>query len=64
MLEWTQSNNGKTFKGLVHHTDAEREWAYGPDSKIGTFSNSLMDEAKSNGWTVVDMKNDWKVIYL
>ena len=63
MLEWTQSNTGKTFKGLVHHTDAEREWAYGPDSKIGTFSNSLMEEANSNDWTVVDMKNDWKVIY-
>jgi len=63
MLEWTQSNTGKTFKGLVHHTDAEREWAYGPDSKIGTFSNSLMEEANSNSWTVVDMKNDWKVIY-
>ena len=63
MLEWTQSNTGKTFKGLVHHTDGEREWAYGPDSKIGTFSNSLMEEANSNDWTVVDMKNDWKVIY-
>ncbi|MCW9066650.1 MAG: hypothetical protein OQJ78_10165, partial [Ignavibacteriaceae bacterium] len=63
MLEWTQSNTGKTFKGLVHHTDEEREWAYGPDSKIGTFSNSLMEEANSNDWTVVDMKNDWKVIY-
>ncbi len=63
MLEWTQSNTGRTFQGLVHHTDVEREWAYGPDSKIGTFSNSLMDEAKSNDWTVVDMKNDWKVIY-
>jgi len=64
MLEWTQSNKGKTFQGLVHHTDAEREWAYGPESHIGTFSNSLMDEAKSKDWTVVDMKNDWKVIYL
>jgi len=59
----TQSNTGKTFKGLVHHTDAAREWAYGQDSKIGTFSNSLMDEAKSKEWTVVDMKNDWNEIY-
>jgi len=63
MLEWTQGNTGRTFQGLVHHTDAVREWAYGPDSKIGTFSNSLMDEAKSKDWTIVDMKNDWKVIY-
>lgn len=63
MLEWTQSNAGKTFQGLVHHTDAAREWAYGPDSKIGTFSNSLMNEADSSEWNVVDMKNDWKVIY-
>ncbi len=63
MLEWTQGNKGKTFKGLIHHTDAEREWDYDADSKIGTFSNSLMEEAKSNGWTVVDMKNDWGMIY-
>jgi hypothetical protein len=63
MLEWTQSNTGKTFQGLVLHTVAEREWAYGPYPKIGNFSNSLMEEANSNIWTVVDMKNDWKVIY-
>ncbi len=49
--------------GLVHHTDAEREYAYGPDSKVGTFSDALLAEATGKGWTVVDMKNDWKVIF-
>lgn len=63
MLQWTQGNTGKTFQGLIHHTDAEREWAYGPDSKVGTFSNSLMKEADSSGWNVVNMKTDWKVIF-
>jgi hypothetical protein len=63
MLEWTQSNIGKTFQGLVHHTDSIREWAYGADSKIGTFSESLMKEADSSGWHVVNMKTDWKVIF-
>lgn len=64
MLEWTQSHPGKTFQGLVHHTDAAREWAYGADSKIGTFSDSLMVEAKSSGWHIVDMKNDWNRIFV
>lgn len=49
--------------GLVHHSDGEREWAYGPRSKVGTFSDALMAEARESGWIVVDMKNDWKVIY-
>lgn len=63
MLEWTQSGKGKRFMLLVHHDDAEREYAYGPDSKVGTFSNALMSEAKANGWQVVSMKNDWKQIF-
>ena len=49
--------------GLVHHDDAEREWAYGADSKIGTFTDALMAEAKENSWTVVSMKEDWKTIF-
>ena len=49
--------------GLVHHDDAEREWAYGADWKIGTLSDALMAEAKENGWTVVSMKDDWKTIF-
>ena len=63
MLEWTAACKRLCFMGLVHHTDAVREYAYGPDSKVGTFSNALMEEATSRGWTVVDMKNDWKVIF-
>lgn len=63
MLEWTQGQKGPTLEYLVHHDDPVREYAYGPDSKIGTFSNALMDEAKKQGWTVISMKNDWKVIF-
>ena len=48
---------------LVHHDDAVREFAYGAESKIGTFSDALMTEAKKNDWTVISMKNDWKVIF-
>ncbi len=48
--------------GLVHHTDAEREWAYDRESKIGKLDKAL-DEATSKGWTVVDMKNDWKTVF-
>jgi hypothetical protein len=46
----------------VHHTDAEREWAYDRKSKIGTLDKAW-DEATARGWTIVDMKRDWKVIY-
>ncbi len=60
MLEWTQAGNGARLMMLVHHDDAKREWAYGPESKIGTFSDALMAEAKQQGWTVISMKNDWK----
>ena len=53
---------------LVLHDDEEREYAYGPanglpDSKVGTFSQALYDEAKSKHWTVISMKNDWKRIF-
>jgi hypothetical protein len=63
MLEWTQAGGGARLAVLVHHDDAEREFAYGPDSKIGTFSDSLMDEAKKRGWIVVSMKRDWKRVF-
>lgn len=63
MLEWTQAGDGARLMVLVHHDDAKREWAYGPESKIGTFSDALMAEANQQGWTVVSMKNDWKKIY-
>jgi hypothetical protein len=48
--------------GLVHHTDAEREWAYDRQSHIGTLDKAL-DEALVKGWTVVNMKQDWKTIF-
>jgi hypothetical protein len=63
MLEWTQGGGRARLVVLVHHDDAAREWAYGPKSKIGTFSDSLMAEASKQGWTVVSMKNDWKKIF-
>ena len=63
MLEWTQAAGGARLMMLVHHDDAVREFAYGTESKIGTFSDALMTEAKKNGWTVISMKNDWKVVF-
>ncbi|WP_200873906.1 HAD family hydrolase [Dyella japonica] len=62
MLEWTMSGDGARFAGLVHHTDADREYAYDRQSKVGTLDKAL-DEAGAKGWTVVDMKKEWKVIY-
>jgi hypothetical protein len=63
MLEWTQAGDGARLMMLVHHDDAKREWAYGAESKIGTFSDSLMAEANKSGWTVISMKDDWKRIF-
>lgn len=63
MLEWTQAGNGARLMMLVHHDDAKREWAYGPESKIGTFSDALMAEANQQGWTLISMKNDWKKVF-
>jgi phosphoglycolate phosphatase-like HAD superfamily hydrolase len=62
MLEWTGACGRLCFMGLVHHTDAEREYAYDRDSKVGKLDKAL-DEATAKGWTVVDMKNDWKTIF-
>ena len=62
MLEWTTAGKGARFGLIVHHTDAEREWAYDRESHIGTLNKGL-DDAKSKGWLLVDMKTDWKVIY-
>ena len=47
----------------MHHHDAGREWAYGAESKIGPFSDTLMVEVKKMGWTMISMKTDWKVIF-
>jgi hypothetical protein len=62
MLEWTTSGAGPRFGLIVHHTDAEREWAYDRTSHVGRLARAL-DEAPKRGWIVVDMKQDWKVIY-
>jgi phosphoglycolate phosphatase-like HAD superfamily hydrolase len=68
MLEWTGAGAGARLKMLVLHDDAAREYAYGPaqglpDSKVGTFTQPLYDEAKKDGWTVISMKNDWRRIF-
>src|SRR6478609_9243037 len=68
MLEYTGAGAGARLKMLVLHDDAAREYAYGPaqglpDTKVGTFTPALYDEAKKNGWTVISMKNDWKRIF-
>lgn len=68
MLEYTKAGDGTRLAMLVLHDDAEREYAYGPaqglpDSKVGTFTQGLYDEATKNGWTVISMKKDWKVIF-
>jgi phosphoglycolate phosphatase-like HAD superfamily hydrolase len=68
MLEWTGAGDGARLMMLVLHDDAEREYAYGPanglpDTKVGTFSQALYDEAKTKGWTVISMKNDWKTVF-
>lgn len=63
MLEYTGAGNNARLMMLVHHDDAKREYAYGAKSKIGTFSDALMDEAKDKGWIVISMKDDWKTIF-
>ena len=62
MLQWTASGEGSRFMLYLHHTDGEREWAYDRESHIGRLDKGL-DEAREKGWTVIDMKEDWKVIY-
>jgi phosphoglycolate phosphatase-like HAD superfamily hydrolase len=62
MLEWTAAGSGARFMGLVHHTDAAREWAYDRQSKVGRLDKAL-DEALARHWTVVDMKAEWRRIY-
>jgi phosphoglycolate phosphatase-like HAD superfamily hydrolase len=68
MLEYTGAGDDARLMMLVLHDDAQREYAYGPaqglpDTKVGTFTQALYDEAKKDGWTVVSMKNDWKRIF-
>ena len=68
MLEYAGAGDGARLSMLVLHDDAKREYAYGPatglpDSKIGTLTQALYDEAKQKGWTVISMKDDWKKIF-
>ena len=68
MLEYAKAGSGARLSMLLLHDDAAREYAYGPaqglpESKVGTFTQQLYDEAKSGGWTVISMKNDWKRIF-
>jgi phosphoglycolate phosphatase-like HAD superfamily hydrolase len=68
MLEYTGAGDGARLVMLVLHDDAQREYAYGPaqglpDTKVGTFTQALYDEAKKDGWTIISMKNDWKRIF-
>jgi len=62
MLQWTTAGEGPRFGLIVHHTDAEREWAYDRQSSIGHLDKAL-DQAAQRGWTVVSMKTDWKRIF-
>ena len=62
MLQWTNSGEGKRLMVIVHHTDADREWAYDKDSHVGKLDKAL-EEASQHNWTVVDMKKDWKIVY-
>ena len=68
MLEYTQAGNGPRLAMLVLHDDAEREYAYGParglpETRVGTFTQALYDEAKSKGWTAISMKDDWREVF-
>jgi hypothetical protein len=68
MLEFTQGNTAARLMMLVLHDDAAREYAYGParglpDTKIGTFPQTLYDEATTQGWNVISMKQDWKRLF-
>jgi phosphoglycolate phosphatase-like HAD superfamily hydrolase len=68
MLEYTGAGDGARLMMLLLHDDEKREYAYGPavglpDSRVGTFTQALYDEAKKNNWTVISMKSDWKRIF-
>jgi hypothetical protein len=62
MFQWTAAGKGPRFIGLIHHTDEKREWAYDRESLVGKLDKAL-DEARQKNWTIVDMKNDWRIVY-
>jgi hypothetical protein len=64
MLEYTKAGDGERLAMIILHDDAEREYAYGPaqglpDTRVGTFTQALYEEAKSKGWVIISIKNDW-----
>jgi phosphoglycolate phosphatase-like HAD superfamily hydrolase len=68
MLEYTGAGDGARLMMLVLHDDAQREYAYGPaiglpETKVGTFTQALYDQAKKDGWTIISIKNDWKRVF-
>ena len=68
MLAYTGAGDGARLMMLVLHDDAQREYAYGPaeglaDTKVGTFTQALYDEAKKSNWPIISMKKDWKRIF-
>jgi phosphoserine phosphatase len=62
MLEYVTHGDGPDLGLIVHHTDATREWAYDRDSRVGTLARAL-DAAPEQGWLLIDMAKDWKVVY-
>jgi hypothetical protein len=62
MLQWTAAGKGPRLMVIIHHTDADREYAYDRQSEVGTLDKAL-NEATAKGWIVVDMKRDWKTIF-
>jgi phosphoglycolate phosphatase-like HAD superfamily hydrolase len=68
MLEYTGAGDGARLMMLVLHDDAQREYAYGPaqglpDTRVGTFTQALYDEAQRRGWVVISMQKDWRKIF-
>ena len=62
MLQWVAAGSGARFVGIVHHTDAQREYAYDRQSHVGKLDKAL-DEGTARGWTIVDMKRDWRKVF-
>jgi hypothetical protein len=62
MLEWTTAGDGPRLGMLIHHTDAEREFAYDREGHIGVLDQGL-DQAGARGWLVVDMAEDWRTVF-
>jgi hypothetical protein len=63
MFQWTTAGRGTRLVVVIHHTDADREWAYDRNSPIGRL-DKVLDDAMAKDWTVVEMKKDWKTIFV